>query len=202
MCQFKSGLILKNKTICPLDHDNHEEMIKKAGLKDNGYSPKFVRVEIHPIDGNIFNHDLKNWKLIVDQDYRPDWFEEKWTEEEMKKELQILFKERFIIDDKTWQKREGQRIFVKNSSVVAWENSSVVARENSSVVAWENSSVVAWENSSVVARENSQILLPTASWYSQNTKIKGVYDLASIKDLKNNKIIVASKELKKVIWKK
>ena len=50
MCQFKSGLILKNKTICPLDTDDHEDMIKEAGLKDDTRSPDFVRVEIVPLE--------------------------------------------------------------------------------------------------------------------------------------------------------
>ena len=60
MCQFKSGLILKNKTICPLDSDSHEDMIRQAGLKDDTCSPDFVRVEIVPIDGDIFNIHVKS----------------------------------------------------------------------------------------------------------------------------------------------
>jgi hypothetical protein len=81
----------------------------------------------------------------------------------------------------------------ENSSVEAWGNSSVEAWENSSVVARENSSVEAWGNSSVEAWGNSQILLPK-TWYRNNVKIKNINDLATVKDLREDKpkIIIAS----------
>ena len=59
MCNFKSALVLKNKIFMPLDYDVHEQMIKELGLDDKTSSPNFVRVEITPIDGDIFNHNLK-----------------------------------------------------------------------------------------------------------------------------------------------
>jgi len=258
MCQIKSAIILKDKTFCPFDYDDHSKMLEELGIKDNTKTPDFVRVEMNPKDGNIFNHDLDNWVLKVDQDFKPEWFSEKFAAKEMQRELKNWWQERFIFDDKSWKKLQGSKFYVKNSSVVAWENSSVVAwenssvvaRENSSVVAWENSSVVAWENSSVVARENSsvvawgnssvearenssvvarenssvvawgnssvvarenssvvawenssvvawgnsQILIPY-NW-SDNVKIKNIQDLASVKDLRVNKIFVSDKKLK------
>ncbi len=223
MCQLKSAIVLKDRVFMPLDTDKHEKMIKELKLDDTTNNPDFVRVEIVPKDGNLFNHDLDNWQFGVDQDFKPDWFSAKFAEEETKKELLIWFKERFIIDDRTWEKREGQRIYVRNSSVVArgnssvvargnssveaWGNSSVVARGNSSVVAWGNSSVVAWENSSVVAWGNSsveawgnsQILIPK-DW-SKKVKVKIIQDLSSVKDLRINKIFVANKDLKLAIFK-
>ncbi len=96
MCEFKSGIVLKDRVFCPLDYDNHEEMLKELKLTDKDDNPNFVRVEIIPIDGNIFNHDLKNWKLRVDQDFKPEWFSEKFAEAEMKVALKEVFRERFI----------------------------------------------------------------------------------------------------------
>ena len=116
MCQFKSGLILKDKVFMPLDYDSHEEMIKELKLKDDTKSPDFVRVEIIPIDGNIFNHDPNNWQLKVDQDFKPDWFSEKFAETEMRKALQELFNNRFLIDKDIKEIKEG-RWFLKNAKV-------------------------------------------------------------------------------------
>jgi len=108
MCEFKSGIVLKDRVFCPLDYDSHEDMLKELKLTDKDDKPKFVRVEIVPIDGNIFNHDLKNWKLKVDQDYKPDWFSEKFAEKEMKEALQEVFKERFVVKGKIDRIEKGR----------------------------------------------------------------------------------------------
>ena len=170
MCQIKSAIILKDKTFCPFDYDDHSKMLEELGIKDNTKTPDFVRVEMNPKDGNIFNHDLDNWVLKVDQDFKPEWFSEKFAAKEMQRELKNWWQERFIFDDKSWKKLQGSKFYVKNSSVVAWENSSVVA----------------WGN--------SQILIPY-NW-SDNVKIKNIQDLASVKDLRVNKIFVSDKKLK------
>ena len=226
MCQFFSGIITdKNKNaIYDLDKDSHEDLIEKAGLKDDTSKPNFVRVELLPQDGNVFNHDLKNWKLKLDQDFKPDWFDLEKSEELMKKKLQEVFDKRFIVDDKAWQERKGQRLFIKNSNVIGRENCSIVGWGNCSIVGWGNCSIegrencsiegrencsiegrgncsiVGWENCSIEGRGNSQILLP--DYYYQNSKIKDVKDNASVKDVKNNKIIVANPKIKLVRFKK
>ena len=209
MCQFKSALVLQDKIYCPLDEDSHEKMIHALGLRDDQQfrAPAFVRVEMTPNDDDIFNHDLANWTLRVDQDNAPEWFDKKEVWEKCKPYLKDVFDQRFIINDKTWQRRVGQRLFIKNSnvktfnsSVVAWGNSSVVAWENSSVVARENSSVEAWENSSVEARENSSVVIP----YSTSIKIKDIQDNATVKDLSGGKLIiyVANKDIELKQFKK
>lgn len=70
MCQFFSAIITKNKTHYNLDHDDHGRLLRELKIKDNHCSPNFVRVELLPEDGDIFNHSIKNWKLKVDQDFR------------------------------------------------------------------------------------------------------------------------------------
>ena len=126
MCRMLSGLVLKDKTLYNLDRDNHEDLIKEAGLKDESKNPDFVRVEIVPIDGNVFNHDPKNWQLKVDQDFRPDWFSEKFAESEMRKALQELFNERFIIG-RTIEKIIEGRWFIGSGGTVqeVWDGGTV-----------------------------------------------------------------------------
>jgi hypothetical protein len=117
MCKIKSGIVLKDRVFCPLDYDSHEEMLKELKLDDKTDKPDFVRVEIVPKDGNIFNHDLKNWVLKVDQDYKPEWFSEKFAEEEMKGALEVFFKERFITSGKIGEINQG-RWFLGGSAQV------------------------------------------------------------------------------------
>jgi hypothetical protein len=117
MCKFKSALVLKNKVFMPYDYDSHEQMIDELKLNDKTNSPEFVRVEIVPIDNNIFNHDLKNWQMKVDQDFRPDWFSEKFAEKEMKEELQKFFAERFVIGRTLAEIKEG-KFFVGSGGTI------------------------------------------------------------------------------------
>ena len=164
MCQFKSAIVLKDRIYCPLKHDHHTQMLEELNIKDDNEFPNFVRVEMVPKDRDVFNHNLENWILHVDQDFLPDWFDVEKVEKEMKIKMEEVFEKCFAIDSQDWKEYRDTKIYVKNSkirtfnsSVVARYNSSVVARYNSSVVAWDNSSVVAWDNSSVVARGNSSV---------------------------------------------
>ena len=171
MCQFFSGIITREKTVWDYDNDSREFLIEKGNLEDLSKSPDFVWVELIPRDGDVFNHNLKNWYLKIDQDFKPDWFSDEFAAKEMKKAIKQVFKKRFFVDLDEWHIVENKRVFVKNSSVKA--------RENSSVVAWGNSSVKAWENSSVAV-------------CSDSVKIKKISDLAIIRDFSGDtpKIII------------
>ena len=108
MCKFMSGIVLKNKLIYDIDIDSHEDLLKKANLNDGTINPNFVRVELLPEDGDVFNHDLKNWKLKVDQDFRPDWFDDKEAEKEMKLAIKEVFEQRFIVNRVVKEIKEGR----------------------------------------------------------------------------------------------
>ena len=74
MCQFKSGVILKDRVFVP-DYDSHTDMLTELGIKDDyiGASKKFVRAELIPQNGDVFT-DIETWRFKVDQDITPDWF--------------------------------------------------------------------------------------------------------------------------------
>ena len=76
MCQLKSGIILKNRVFVP-EYDSHTEMLEELGIKDDylGASKTFVRVELSPTDGDVFS-DIDTWRLNVDQDIIPEWYDE------------------------------------------------------------------------------------------------------------------------------
>lgn len=86
MCRLKSCLVLKNRVFCPA-YDSHQDMLKELGIEDNEVNAMntFVRVELVPPEATSSYFDdkyftslqapLSEWKLVVDQDMVPDWWE-------------------------------------------------------------------------------------------------------------------------------
>ncbi len=78
MCQFKSGVILKNRVVlAPEGNESHSDLLESLGIKDThmNATKTFVRAELIPKDDNKFL-DVSEWKYRVDQDIVPDWYEE------------------------------------------------------------------------------------------------------------------------------
>ena len=75
MCKLKSAIVLKDRIFLP-DYDSHDKMLEELGIEDNymNASKTFVRVELSPVDGDPFT-DIETWRLKVDQDIVPDWFD-------------------------------------------------------------------------------------------------------------------------------
>ena len=144
MCEIKSMIVLKNKIYCPLDLDHHTQMLKELNIEDNKVNPNFVRIEVIPKDNDLFNHNLNNWKINIDQDYKPDWFFIEEYEEKIKIELQKWFEQRFLIDDNFGKIIKEGKWFLKNSTVSDMYNNSTVSRMygNSTVSRMNSNSTV------------------------------------------------------------
>ena len=99
MCRMKSCLVLKNRVFCPT-HDSHQNMLEELGIEDNEVNAgkTFVRVELIPpeaasdyFDDKYFTSlqaPLSEWKLVVDQDIVPDWWEPAIYRPAIEKEVQ------------------------------------------------------------------------------------------------------------------
>lgn len=77
MCQFKSGVILKNKVILtPEGNESHSDLLESLGIADThmNASKTFVRAELIPKNDDKMT-DVKDWRYRVDQDIVPDWYE-------------------------------------------------------------------------------------------------------------------------------
>lgn len=77
MCQFKSGIILKNKVVLtPEGNESHSDLLESLGITDThmNASKTFVRAELIPKDDDKMS-DVKDWRYKVDQDIVPDWYE-------------------------------------------------------------------------------------------------------------------------------
>ena len=77
MCQFKSGIILKNKVVLtPEGNESHSDLLKNLEIADTylNSSKTFVRAELIPKNNDKMT-DVKDWRYKVDQDIVPDWYE-------------------------------------------------------------------------------------------------------------------------------
>ena len=77
MCQFKSGLILKNKIVIAQGADDcHSNLLDELNIEDNTENAmrRFVRAELVP-PNNEWWTDPDTWKINIDQDITPEWFD-------------------------------------------------------------------------------------------------------------------------------
>ena len=77
MCQFKSGIILRNKVVlAPEGNESHSDLLNRLGIEDTNMNAMkvFVRAELIPKSNDKMS-DVKDWVYNVDQDIVPDWYE-------------------------------------------------------------------------------------------------------------------------------
>ena len=77
MCQFKSGIILRNKVVLtPEGNESHSDLLECLGIEDThmNASKTFVRAELIPKNNDKMTN-VKDWRYRVDQDIVPDWYE-------------------------------------------------------------------------------------------------------------------------------
>ena len=156
MCQFKSAICLKDRVFVP-DYDSHSKMLEELHIEDDFVhaSKVFVRVELVPEDGDKTS-DVDEWKLNVDQDVLPDW----WNENDCLPRIKAAVKvwcNNHILRTGMHTARDGIWYAWGNATVVAFDNASVKAHGNASVVAYNSTSVKAFDDASVVAWGNATV---------------------------------------------
>lgn len=97
MCEFKSGIILKDKVIlAPEGNESHSDLLEILGIEDTYINAAkiFVRVELIPKNNNKYTC-ISEWAYKVDQDILPDWYEEdpKRYEQEFREAVKSYMKE-------------------------------------------------------------------------------------------------------------
>ena len=106
MCRFKSGIILKNKVVvAPGENDSHSDLLESLGINDDffGATNVFVRAELVPVNDEWWidpAEEPNKWRFIVDQDMRPEWFDESEHEKVFREAVCGWWKERVLIDQK------------------------------------------------------------------------------------------------------
>ena len=101
MCNFKSGLIFKNRVVlAPEGNESHSDLLESLNIEDTrlNASKMFVRAELTPPDNNKAA-DIEKWKFKVDQDITPDWYSDdpKRYEQEFRMAVSDWIKDRFVV---------------------------------------------------------------------------------------------------------
>ena len=158
MCQFLSLIITKSgKIYGDGSFDEHERLIsdnvkEDPELKDDKEPPRntFVRIEIVPIDKDIFNHNIKNWEFKLDENIKPSWFIQEKYEKKCFAILKKVFKEQFLIGGEYDELNRDVR-FVKNVTIKTLRSQVGEMRGSSQVgEMWESSRIgEMWDNTTV-----------------------------------------------------
>lgn len=157
MCRVKSCLVLKNRVFCPA-YDSHQDMLEELGIEDNEVNVRktFVRVELVPPEATSDYFDdkyftslqapLSEWKLVVDQDILPDWWEpaiyRPAIEEEVQKWLDkyvlINQKEKIIVGN-----GHKDRYYLYNCKYIALINTDSIMKNCSAIRCDGDNSIIA-----------------------------------------------------------
>ena len=133
MCSFKSALCLRDRVFVP-DYDSHEDMLKELGIQDDylNASKTFVRVELSPANGDK-SSDPMGWKLKVDQDIRPEWFDPEVYELRIKQAIADWCAVHVIKDGKR-EVKDGIWYATGGATVRAYDSATVRACGNATVI--------------------------------------------------------------------
>ena len=114
MCKLKSAIILKDRIFMP-DYDNHSKMLEELKITDDYFnaSQVFVRAELVPENGDIFS-DIDGWKLCIEQDITPEWFDEKDCTRRMRKAVKEWANTHIFIGKNGLKISHGENIFIKD----------------------------------------------------------------------------------------
>lgn len=114
MCKLKSAIILKDRVFIS-DHDSHSKMLEELGITDDyiNASKVFVRAELVPENENVFSN-IDDWKLEVDQDITPEWFDEKDCAERMRNTVKEWAKTHIFIGQNDLKISHGENICIKD----------------------------------------------------------------------------------------
>ena len=164
MCRFKSGICLKDRVFVP-DYDSHTRMLEELHIEDDfaHASKAFVRIELSPADGDKTS-DIDEWRLNVDQDVLPDWWDEAVELPRIKAavkswcDIHVLRNGAHTVRDGVWY---------------ACDSASVKAYDSASVKACGNASVEAYGSASVKACGNASVLLPKRFQTSEPVVLSG-----------------------------
>ena len=169
MCKFKSAICLKDRVFVP-DYDSHDRMLKELDIPDDYLhaSKTFVRVELSPADGNPAS-DPMGWRIKIDQDILPDWFDHKVDEPRVKEaitewcKVHVLREGMHEVRDGVWIACNSATVKAYYSATVkAYYSATVKAYGSATVKAYDSATVEAYESATVKAYDSATVILPKA----------------------------------------
>ena len=210
MCNFKSGIILKNRcVIAQGSDDSHTNLLDELHIEDTTQNAmtKFVRAELFPPNDEWWT-DPETWSFRVDQDIVPEWYETDKAkyEKEFRNTVKEWWTEHVLVDKKIDELSSGYYLLkrceveklLKDVQVVLDNSSVQVMHGNSSVQEMYDSSSVQemYDNSSVYEMHDNSLI--KEMW--NKSSVHEMYDNSIARDCENGIIHISSKlNLKPVI---
>jgi hypothetical protein len=163
MCQFKSGIVLRSegdkggfKLLMSPWTEHHEDLITIHKLKDTRLN--FARVEFSP-ESMETAHKVETYKLKIDDERRPEWFDAEMEELVVKKMADYI--QSIIVDSEVCLLLGGQFILATGAVVRSVKACHIVVMCDSSTVGemWGSSIVGEMLSSSKVGvmRDSSKV---------------------------------------------
>ena len=190
MCKFKSGIILKSRSYIAEGYDDsHTNLLEKLNIEDTRENAmrKFVRVELIPNNNEWWTNPI-TWKINIDQDILPDWFEEdkeKYLKEFRERVTDWWNKHVFV--DKTIKKLESGYYRLKRCKIGQLLNGAEVILNNSTVQEMHGNSIVygMYNNSIVNIMYNNS----TVQTMYNNSIVQKMYNNSTVQTMYNNSVV-------------
>lgn len=192
MCRMKSCLVLKNRVFCPA-YDSHQDMLKELGIEDNETNAMktFVRVELIPPEAPVsyFNDKyftslqapLPKWKLVVDQDILPDWWEPAIYRPAIEEEVQKWLDKYVLInqEEKTIVGNGYKEIYyLYNCKYISLTNTNSVMKNCSAIWCDGGNSIIAFDSELASGKtlDNQYYIYGCSTLYTNNETPVWAYD--------------------------
>lgn len=125
MCNFKSGIIFKDKVVlADNNNESHADLLIQLGIPDT--SMDFVKIELIPRNDEWWIDPKTNplyWDFHVDQDILPDWFNEDPEKYENKfRESFIYWWNQHVLIDKKIKNLTNGHYLIKNCNIKYMSN--------------------------------------------------------------------------------
>lgn len=118
MCKFKSGIILKDRVFIP-DYDSHARMLEELKIRDEQFTPNFVKVEFAPPFGlNIDYSDYSKWIFRVDQDVLPEWYVEEVDRKRFIEEFSKWAKDNIVINKEITKDSKNYKAYINCTGII------------------------------------------------------------------------------------
>ncbi len=187
MCRFFSCILTKYDDIYYADDDgklliSHDKIIETEHLNTKDELRTYLRVEITPKDGNVFNHNLDNWTINLDtlSDYIPDWYlrNKQHYDTLLKQELKRVFKEYFAIGE-TLIKAKPNIAFYRDCNIENLSDANILALDNCTIDTISHSKIEDIKNSKIETIEHSDIWMLKYSTINKTIKHSKLYNVMS-----------------------
>ncbi len=202
MCRIKSCLVLKNRVFCPA-YDSHQKMLEELGIEDNEVNAMktFVRVELVPPEAtsNYFDDKyftslqapLSEWKLVVDQDIVPDWWEPSIYRLAIEKEVQKWLNKYVLINQKDKAivgNGYTDKYYLYNCKYISLVNTNSIVKNCSAILCDGGNSIIAIDSKLTAGKnlDNQYYIYGCSVLHTHNETPVWAYDKSFVRSCAGN----------------